>query len=137
MLDLPTLGLQPVSQVARRPVLDDAGEVIPYALIVEFTDPSGANGTIFGGGLGLALGALAGWAIADGVECGHGRTAFGSYELCSPREEALRRAWQNIGMVSGAFFGAWIGHEGDQTTWLEAIGEIRERSISAPGGGTP
>jgi hypothetical protein len=120
----------PVSQVVRRPVYNDTGEVIPYSVIVERTDPSGAKGAVIGSLVGFLVGGAVGWEVGNGVECGTGSGLFGTYDLCSPREEALRRAWRGIGMVAGTFFGAWIGHEGDQVTWLEAIRKIRGRGIA-------
>lgn len=113
-------------QEARRPVYDDEGEVIPYDEIFARVDPSGARGAAWG----AILGGLAGMAIGAAIgQCGGVRGGYRYY--CSPREEALQAGLPlGLGLTMGFAFG-WVGWNADQTTFDEALAEIRrERRVS-------
>lgn len=109
-------------QERRLPVLDDAGEPIPFSEIEARIDHSGMKGAFWAGLIGLAAGVAIGEAIGS---CGEQR---GGYQYhCSPREEALRDILPaGLGVTLG-LAGAWIGWEADVTTWQEALREVRLR----------
>lgn len=109
-------------QQRRLPVYDDDGEVIRIEEIAMGVDPSGAAGAFWGGLFGFAGGALFGSLM---INCGERRGSFQHY--CSPRENALRDVLPiGLGITMG-LVAAWVGWEGDVTTWDESLEEIRRR----------
>lgn len=111
------------SQVARLPVYDALGQVIPLEEIQVRVDMSGLRGAFWAGLALSSLGTLLGAVLVD-YDCNE--TRGGYHYPCSPREDAMQGAVPLTGFLLGATLGVWIGWEADRTTWQEALTEIRE-----------
>lgn len=122
---VPVLPLPTVQEPRRLPVLDDQGRAISFDEIQSRVE-GGTTGLLIGGAVGLVLGAVAAVGVRGLVGCGSAEGLFGTYELCSPQETALRDALGGTALAATLVLGLWVGWDTDAVGWQEAIDRIRE-----------
>lgn len=121
--------VSPLSDTLRLPVLDDAGEPIPFDEIHARVRPASGGKVVVGGVLGVVLGLAAGAAVAEVVSCGQEM----QQTLCSPQETSLREAITGIGAGLGLGVGVASGWRSSAVSWQEAVEQIREERRNAAG----
>jgi len=122
------LPLDAVQEPRRLPVLDDHGRAIPFDEIQSRVE-GGTTGLLIGGAVGLVLGAVVAVAARGLIGCGEAEGLFGTYEVCSPQETALRDTLGGTAIAAGIVLGMRVGWDTDAVTWQESVDRIRaERS---------
>lgn len=122
------LPLYAVQEPRRLPVLDDQGRTIPFEEIQSRVE-GGTTGLLIGGAVGLVLGAVVAIAARSLIGCGEAEGLFGTYEVCSPQETALRDTLGGTAIAAGVVLGMRVGWDTDAVTWQESVDRIRaERS---------